>query len=211
MAWLPDLSPVTAGEIAFQPISFASRLASGETLATVQAAVQMWPSSTVTDAHASALLIGTPFLSGSSAIAVCGGAFSAGVTGFQPSAVYSLWASVTTSLGQTLENFANFATLPETPPAFASGGPLAPNEFSETASFTPAQSGTYYLNASGLTLTVPSGSVGGDILVVDKTGAPNLAISGTILNAPGIASITAAYATFTLRWSAKYSGYVLLS
>lgn len=199
-----DLGPYSAGEVRLVPIAFA--LASGETIVTAQAAVQLWAQSPVADPHASALLLGSPFVSGSSIVSVIGGAFVAGVSGFQPGAVYTLWANAATSLGQTLENDNNFTIDPRIPPTFGSGPP-AGSEYTETTNFTPSVPGTYYLNASGLTLTVPSANVGGDLLIVDITGAPNLTISGSLLNS---APVMGPYGTFTLRWSTRYSGFFWL-
>ena len=80
-------------------------------------------------------------------------------------------------------------------------------EFLETSNFTPTSPGTYYINLSGLTLTIPAEYVGGDILVVDLTGNPNLTISGSLLN--GL-PVLGGDGTFTLRWSALYNGYFWL-
>ena len=76
-------------------------------------------------------------------------------------------------------------------------------EFSETANFTPSVPGVYWLNASNLTLTIPAVNPGGDIVIVDKTGAPNLTISGSLLN--GL-PVLGGDGTFILSWSALYNG-----
>ena len=209
--FLGDLGAVEAGETQPFPLSFAKLLASGDSLVSAQAGVKLWPQSPTADANAAGLLIGSPFISGSGVVAVLGGAYAPGSGGFQLGAVYSAWAQVVTTDGYTLEAWGNVSVGLIAPPAFSPGATPTPNEFSESANFTPAAPGTYYLTAAGLTLTIPAGSVGGDILIVDKTGAPNLTISGTILNAPsGLSPITAADATFTLRWSALFAGYFML-
>ena len=203
MAYGPDLGPFMAGETVLLSAPFGPRLAIGEALVTVQAGVQLWQASPIADPNAAALLLGSPFISGSSVVSVVGGAFVAGVSGLQPGAVYSIWSNATTSGGQTLEYAANFVVQPYTPPTFGSGPP-AGSEFSETAAFTPSAPGTYFLNASNIPMTIPASNLGSDILMVDKTGAPNLTIIGALLN--GL-PVLGPYGTFTLRWSALYSGY----
>ena len=209
MAFGSDLGPYMAGEIRILPIPFAP--SAGETLVAAQAGVQMWQFSPIADAHAAALLIGSPFVSGATVNAVVGGAWVAGVSGFQLGAVYSLWVNVTTSFGQTLEGARNFAISPSAPPAFSAGGEIPNNEFDVTTNFTPSAPGTYFLMAANLTFTVPSASVGGDFSIVDLTGAPNLTISGTILNNPGLTSITGANFALPLRGSALHNGYIEIS
>jgi hypothetical protein len=84
-------------------------------------------------------------------------------------------------------------------------------QFPQTSNFTPAAPGTYAILAPGLMMALPMASLGGDIVVVDKTGAPNLTISGAIVNAPSSPLLlTAAYASLRLRWSVTYSGWVLI-
>lgn len=89
----------------------------------------------------------------------------------------------------------------------------APTEFDLSASASPGGFGVYYIKNAGLTLTLPIGSLGGDIVVVDLTGSsnPNLTISGTLLNVPaGFSPLTSPNFSFTLRWSAKHSGWLVL-
>ena len=208
-ALLIDLPSVYAGALQQFTISCAGLLASGETIASVTAGVQLWAYSPVQDANATELLRGSASVSGSNVLAWVGGISTS--ANFQPGAVYSLAAQLTTSLGNTPIAIGNITVSPVTPPSLGSGAALPSTEYAVTSNTTIGAAGIYYLNASGLTLTLPSASVSGEIVIVDQTGAPNASIAGTVLNAPSSPlAMSAGYASLTLVWSAKYSGWVLI-
>lgn len=96
-----------------------------------------------------------------------------------------------------------------TPLSTAQGGTgSAGAEFSVTSSTTITTPGTYFILAANLTLTLPTTGVGGDAVIVDLTGSPNLTISGTVIN-----SLTSPYvisvgkSSTTLRWSNSQAGW----
>jgi hypothetical protein len=112
---LGDLATVEQGEARLITLPLASLLASGETLsAPATAKMEIWPRSPVPDANAANLVIGTPTIVGSNITIVCGGA---GTSGFQAGAIYSLWVTIATSLGQTLEVYGQITCDSTAPPA----------------------------------------------------------------------------------------------
>jgi hypothetical protein len=209
MAFLGDLGPATAGEIDTYSCNFSARLSAGELVVSVSAAMQLWPWSPVADPNAANLVLGRAFVTGSIATAFCGGL---GTSGFQPGAVYSLVFTAVTSLARTLIGGGNVSTQSFVAPVSSGGGPVAPlTEFAVTSNTTPIVPGTYYLQAENLTFSLPASSIGGDIVLVDMTGAPNMTRGGPApLNMPAGMVWTAPYFEQRFTWSAKYSGWVMI-
>jgi hypothetical protein len=130
----------------------------------------------------------------------------------------ALGVGVVNTLVSTAENIATaLAALPSSQlqPLAAALNALAeipPSlEFVKTTSFSPSTPGIYFLLAPNLTMTLPPASLGGDIVVVDLTGLPNLTIAGDIVNAPSSPYLlTTGYASLMFGWSPAYSGWQLV-
>lgn len=197
-----------AGEVYDFTFAFASALASGETISSVAGNMAINPYSRVADSNATNLLLGSPSVSGSNVIAFAGGL---GTTGFQPGAVYSLVITATTSLGQTLRSWGNISTLALTPPAASSSGSVPSNEFNVTMSLTPAAPGYYYVKTTGVTITPPAASVGGDIVVVNDTGSDSAGIVvGATINYPAGLTIQSKGQSIRMRWSNLNPGMFII-
>jgi hypothetical protein len=211
--FLGNIGSVEAGETRMFSLSFAALLASGDTIADVSAGITVWPQSQVKDPNAANLLIGIPFSNGSNGFAAVGGAYVAGSSGFQLSAAYSLWMQAITTNGNALRVWGNITVDSVAPPTFSSSGAPAPGEYSQSANFTPAASGTYFVAETGLTAALPSASVGGDILFVDNTGAndPAFNLSGPLLNTGVLTDVLPSGGSFRIRWSALYSRWYIAS
>ena len=205
-ALLIDLPSVYAGALQQFTIPCAGLLASGETIASVTAGVQLWAYSPVQDANASELLRGSASVSGSNVLAWVGGIPTS--ANFQPGAVYSLAAQLTTSLGNTPIVIGNITVSSVTPPALGSGAALPSTEFSKTASFTPSAPGTYFCNGSGIVCTI-SGNVGGDILIVNNSATQTVTLAGSAANYSTLPSLPPGSA-LTLHWSVLQSAFVIV-
>jgi len=115
---LGDLATVEQGETIRQALSFASVLATGETLTgTPSVAMQLWPDSPVPDANAGGLIAGSGSVVGNTVVVKCGGS-----SGFQAGAVYSLYAACATSNGQTRTVFGQITCNAIAPPAALTSG-----------------------------------------------------------------------------------------
>ncbi len=78
------------------------------------------------------------------------------------------------------------------------------------SSQTLAAPGRYKVTSTGVTLTLPNGGVGGDVVIKDATGSstPSIALSGVF---DGVAGFTIARqnAAVTLAWDAASSTYLM--
>jgi hypothetical protein len=194
-----------AGETEIFTVDFSSRLSPGETIGSPQVGIQSWIASPVQDPNAEGLIIGSPFIGGTSAAAVCGGPYVKGSAGFQPDAVYQVWFEVVTSNGRTLEQTSLVVTLSYAPPILVGNMP----EFVVTISIAPAIPGTYYVLATGITVTIPTGGFASPMIFVDKTGAvdPAMNFSGALLNSTALTDVLPRGGSVTLTWSNLFSGY----
>jgi hypothetical protein len=208
---LGDLATVQQGEVRLITLPFAALLQSGETLSgAATAKMALWPYSPAPDANAANLVLGSPVISGSGVAALCGGY---GAAGFQAGAIYSLWATVATSLGQTLEAYGQITCDALVPPSASSGGSLPNSTTSVTTNITASASTVYVLNAAGLTFTLPSswGPNAGPVIVADNSGA-GATISGPVKNWPLNATSQALGpdGSATFFWSSQLNGWVVL-
>ena len=205
---LIDLPSVYAGTLQEFTIPCASILASGETIASVTAGVQVWTYTTVPDSNASQLLRGSASISGSSVQAWVGGIPTS--TNFLPGAVYSLAFQLTTSLGNTPIVIGNISVSPITPPSLGTGATLPSTEFNKTSSFTPGLGGTYHCNGTGIVVAIPSTGVGGDMLIINESTSQNVTFSGSVANYTVLPTLTPG-SSLVLRWSTLKSAYVMVS
>jgi hypothetical protein len=208
---LGDLATVIEGEVVAIAVTFASRLSVGETLAgATVASMAVWPYSPVQDANAANLVLGTPWISGNSVYALCGGF---GTAGFKPGVVYSLFATVTTSLGRTLIEYGQITCDPVIPAVTSSGGNLPNNVAIIMVNTTASASAVYALDAAGLTLTLPPAwaSNGGPVTVSDVFGQGGT-IAGPVLNWPsGVTSqALGPFGSENFVWSSQLNGWVAI-
>ena len=203
---IPDLSAYPGALDVFS-VTVPAAWLGADTIASVSAGVETWALTPVPDANAATLLRGAPSISGSIVSAWVGGVST--TTNFVAGAVYTLCFYVVASSGRVLPAPVNISVAAVTLPAAASGGSFPPNEFSKTASFAPALAGTYYCNGTGIVVTIPSASVGGDILIVNDSATQNVTFTGVADNYSTLPTLTPG-ASFTLRWSTLKSKIVIV-
>lgn len=206
---LGNLATVVEGDIKLVTMPFAGLLSAGAYLTgSAIAAIDVWPYSLVQDANAAGLIFAAPIISGTNIEVLCGGF---GSTGFQPGVVYSLWASVATSLGETLTAYGQIICDSVSPPNLSDGGVLPTQTIAVTTNTTAYSSAVYILNAPGLTLTLAASwsALAGAVIVADNSGAGGTA-AGDVKNWPGGVTSMALtpYGSMTFVWSAQLNGWV---
>ena len=168
---LGDLGTVTQGEVRLFPLSFATALASGETVTSLTSSgMALWPQSPVPDANASNLILGTPSVVSPAALLYCGGY---NTSGFKAGAVYSAYATVGTSKSQTITAHGQITCDPVVPPNPSSGGAFPNGVTPVTTNATLNAASIYAVETSGLTLTLtaPTYTPTVPMLIMDSYGS----------------------------------------
>jgi hypothetical protein len=180
---LGDLATVEQGDVRLLSISFAKLLQAGETLtAPATATMALWPYSPTNDPNAPNLVLGSAAISGVNVAVLCGGY---GTAGFRAGAVYSLWVTVATSLGETLQAYGQITCDRLVPPTQSSGGTLPDNTIEVTEDITAAASALYVFTAPGKTLSLPTQwAPNGGIVTALDVAAVGGTVAGNVINWP---------------------------
>jgi len=96
--------------------------------------------------------------------------------------------------------------------AVASAAAIMPPFVSVFASQEITAPGRYVVRTAGVTLTLPDGGVGGDVMIKDATGAfdPAISLAGVFDGVSGL-SITLPNSSLTLAWDSYASTYVVFA
>ena len=204
---IPDFT-ATAGSLDVYSVTVPAAWLGSETIASVTAGLQIWQYSPIADASAATLLRGTPSLSSATGSAWIGGIAS--TTNLVAGAVYNGTFWFVTSSGRVLPCSFNLSVSAASPATATTNASLPASEYSKTASFTPAAPGTYLCNGSGIVVTIPAASVGGDIVIVNNSTTQTVTLSGSALNYFGALPSLSPGATLALHWVALQSGFVII-
>ena len=98
-----------------------------------------------------------------------------------------------------------WVALPGTPP------PPGGNEYNVTTNQKVTLPGTYYIRNVNLTVALPTTPPGGDIILVDMTGAwPNLTLTGNSVNTTHFIDVLPQNGKLTIRWSTLNAGVLVI-